>query len=169
MRMEEEEKNWTRDPVIAEEMRQQSSRAREEWLLCLKREEDKEEERWRQEKLKRGSAARIQRLRSCRRQAPHPVPDPVPGVLVDAPGPLIMIGYKIICIPNQQTRAEVQINLRLEFDNDPDKRMVYMIDAELAATSTRSRHMIVQVIYKDEMVFDQNKLQKAFDFGGKIT
>ncbi|CAF1013956.1 unnamed protein product, partial [Didymodactylos carnosus] len=82
---------------------------------------------------------------------------------------LIMIGYKITCILNQQTRGEVQTNLRLEFDSDPDNRMVYMIVAEVAATSTHSRHMIVQVIYKDEMVFDQNKLQKAFDFGGKIT
>ncbi|CAF0821678.1 unnamed protein product [Didymodactylos carnosus] len=117
MRREEEEKKWTGDPVIAEEMRQQSSRAREEWLLRL----------------------------------------------------LIMIGYKITCIPNQQTRGEVQTNLRLEFDSDPDNRMVYMIVAEVAATSTHSRHMIVQVIYKNEMVFDQNKLQKAFDFGGKIT
>ncbi|CAF4370360.1 unnamed protein product, partial [Didymodactylos carnosus] len=107
---------------------------------------------------------------SCQRQVPRPVPvpDPVPGVLVDAPGPLIMIGYKITCIANQQTRGEVQTNLRLEFDSDPDNRMVYMIVAEVAATSTHSRHMIVQVIYKNEMVFDQNKLQKAFDFGGKI-
>ncbi|CAF1444009.1 unnamed protein product [Didymodactylos carnosus] len=51
-----------------------------------------------------------------------------------------MAGYKIICIPNQQTRGEVQTNLRLEFDNDPDNRMVYIIVAEVAVTPTHTAY-----------------------------
>ncbi|CAF1467126.1 unnamed protein product [Didymodactylos carnosus] len=98
MRREEEEKSWTGDPIIAEEMRQQSSRAREEWLLRLEREEKKEEERWRQERWKRASMAKIQPSRKqkekeekryCQRQVQGRVPGPVPHTVQ---GPVLVDG-----------------------------------------------------------------------------